>query len=115
LQLGVPVANGSDFPVEEANPLLGFFASFARQDLSGQPPEGWTPDQRMTREESLYSWTMAGAYAAFEEKDKGSLTPGKLADLVVLDRDIMMAPALEVPKTKVWMTLLGGRIVHQAP
>ena len=115
LQLGVPVANGSDFPVEEANPLLGFFASFARQDLSGQPPEGWTPDQRMTREESLYSWTMAGAYAAFEEKDKGSLTPGKLADLVVLDRDIMMAPAREVPKTKVWMTLLGGRIVHQAP
>lgn len=112
LQLGVPVANGSDFPVEEPNPLLGFYASFARQDLSGNPPEGWTPSQRMTREEALHSWTQAGAFAAFEEKSKGSITPGKLADLILLDRDVMTAPAIEVPKAQVLLTVLGGKIVH---
>jgi predicted amidohydrolase YtcJ len=115
LNLGVPVANGSDFPVEEPNPLLGFYASFARQDLQGAPPEGWTPSQRMTREEALYSWTQAGAYAAFEEKSKGSLSPGKLADLILLDRDIMTVPALEVPKARVLFTMLGGKIVHGQP
>jgi predicted amidohydrolase YtcJ len=65
LSAGVPVANGSDFPVEEANPLLGFYAAITRQDLEGKPGGGWFPDQRMTREEALKSWTLSGAYAAF--------------------------------------------------
>lgn len=114
LSLGVPVANGSDFPVEEANPILGFHASFTRQDAQGNPPEGWTADQRLTRAESLESWTLTPAYAAFEEREKGTLEPGKLADLVVLDRDIMTVPPGDVLKAKVVMTMLGGEIVHEA-
>jgi hypothetical protein len=71
------------------------------------------PDQMMTREEALASWTVTGAYAAFEEKIKGTLEPGKLADFVVLDRDIMTAPAPEILRTKVLMTVLGGQVVHR--
>lgn len=112
LALGVPVANGSDFPVEEPNPMLGLYSTITRQDLQGNPPGGWMPDQKLSRAEVLYSWTQAGAYAAFEEKSKGSLTPGRVADFLVLDRDIMSVPALEIPKTKVLMTVLGGKIVH---
>ncbi|HAX43524.1 MAG TPA: amidohydrolase, partial [Solibacterales bacterium] len=114
LKLGVPVANGSDFPVEEPNPMLGLYAAITRQDLKGEPAGGWMPDQRMTREQALKSWTLDGAYAAFEEKVKGSLEPGKLADFLVLDRDIMTAPATEIAGTKVKMTVLGGRVVHEA-
>jgi hypothetical protein len=115
LNLGIPVANGSDFPVEEPNPMLGFYASFTRQDTQGQPPQGWTPDQRMTRAEALESWTLSGAYAAFEEKLKGSLEPGKLADFLVLDRDILSVAPREVPAARVRMTFLGGKLVHQIP
>lgn len=113
LKLGVPVANGSDFPVEEPNPMLGLYAAITRQDVTGQPPGGWTPDQRMTRPEALKSWTLTGAYAAFEEKSKGSLEPGKLADFLILDHDVMTAPALEIPKTKIRMTVLGGKVVYE--
>ncbi len=113
LNLGIPVANGSDFPVEEPNPMLGLYASFTRQDTQGRPPEGWTPDQRMTRAEALESWTLSGAYAAFEEKIKGSLEPGKLADFLVLDRDIMTVAPRDVLAAKVRMTFLGGKLVYQ--
>jgi len=113
LKLGIPVANGSDFPVEEPNPMLGFYAAITRQDLEGNPPGGWTPSQRMTRSEALESWTLSGAYAAFEEKTKGSLEPGKLADFVVLDRDIMTVPELEIPGTRVLKTFLGGKLVYE--
>ena len=113
--LRVPVANGSDFPVEEANPMPGIYASFTRQDSQGKPPGGWMPDQRLTREETLESWTLAGAYAAFEEKTKGSLEAGKLADFVMLDTDIMSAPPANVLKARVVMTVLGGEIVYRLP
>jgi len=106
------VANGSDFPVEEPNPLRGFYAAVTRQDESGSPRGGWFPDQRMRREEALRSWTMAGAYAAFEEKLKGSLAPGKLADFVMLSSDIMTVPPAEILKTRVLMTVVGGEVVH---
>mgnify|MGYP001086819791 CR=1 FL=1 len=112
LSLGVPVANGSDFPVEEPNPLWGFYAAVTRQDRAGNPKGGWQPDQCMTREEALKSWTLDGAYAAFEEAKKGSLEPGKLADLVMLSADIMTIPPPEILKTRVKMTLLGGEIVY---
>ena len=111
LALGVPVANGSDFPVEEPNPLWGFYAAVTRQDRSGSPEGGWFPGQRMTREEALRSWTLAGAYAAFEEKSKGSLEPGKLADFVMLSRDIMTVPAAQIWNARVTMTVVGGEIV----
>ena len=112
LALGVPIASGSDFPVEDPNPLWGFYAAITRQDHHGQPPGGWFPEQRMTRQEALESWTIRGAYAAFEEKVKGSLTPGKMADFVILSRDIMSVPPAEILKTRVLMTVVAGRIVH---
>jgi predicted amidohydrolase YtcJ len=112
LSIGVPVADGSDFPVEEPNPLYGFYAAVTRQDRSGNPKEGWFPDQRMTRQEALESWTRAGAYAAFEEGSKGSLEPGKLADFVVLSADIMRIPPPEILRTRVTMTVVGGEVVH---
>jgi hypothetical protein len=112
LALGVPLANGSDFPVEEPNPLWGFYAAISRQDRTGAPAGGWFPDQRLTRQEALKSWTLAGAYAAFEEKTKGSLEPGKLADFCMLTRDIMTVPPLEILATRVKMTVVGGEIVY---
>ncbi len=112
LSAGVPVPNGSDFPVEDPNPILGFYAAITRQDPSGEPAGGWYPDQRMTREEALKSWTIAGAYAAFEEKTKGSLTPGKMADFVMLSRDIMQVEPHQIPSTRVTMTVVGGEIVY---
>jgi len=112
LSIGVPVANGSDFPVEEPNPLFGFYAAITRQDRDGNPKDGWFPDQRMTREEALKSWTWTGAYAAFEEKEKGMLEPGKLADFVMLSSDIMKVPPREILTTRVLMTVVGGAVVH---
>jgi len=112
LKLGVVVANGSDFPVEDPNPLWGFYSSITRQDHDGSPHGGWMPDQKMSREEALHSWTAAGAYAAFEEKSKGTLSPGKLADFVVLSSDIMQVAAAEILKARVTMTVLGGEIVY---
>ena len=114
LKIGVEVANGSDFPVEDPNPLLGFYAAVTRQDVNGFPEKGWYPEQRLTREQALYSWTYAGAFAAFEEKTKGSLTPGKLADFLILSEDIMQVEPLRIPKVRVKMTVVGGEIVHTA-
>lgn len=113
LALGLPIANGSDFPVENANPLWGFYASITRQDHAGAPPGGWQPDQCMTREQALRSFTLDAAFAAFEEREKGSLAPGKLADFVLLSRDIMTIPPAEILETRVTHTVLGGRIVYQ--
>lgn len=114
LDTGVRIANGSDFPVEHPNPILGFYASITRQDLNGWPEGGWSPNQKLTREEALKSFTLDGAYAAFEESQKGSIEVGKLADFVVLSKDIMEAPPKEIPSTIVWMTFLGGKLVHRA-
>ena len=115
LSLGVAVANGSDFPVEDPNPLWGFYAAVTRQDHDGRPEGGWMPGQRMTRQEALKSWTLDGAYAAFQENEKGSITPGKLADFVMLSRDIMKAPAGEILQTRVMMTVLGGEVAYLEP
>ena len=111
LELGVHLANGSDFPVENPNPLWGFYAAVTRQDHTGAPAGGWYPDQRMTREEALKSWTLWGAYAGFDEKQRGSLEPGKLADFVMLSADILKIPAPEILAARVTMTVLGGKIV----
>jgi predicted amidohydrolase YtcJ len=113
LQLGIPVANGSDFPVEDANPLWGFYAAVTRQDHNGEPPHGFLPGQKLTREEALRSWTAGGAYAAFEEQQKGTLEPGKLADFVLLTRDIMTVLPPEILNTRVKATVLGGRVVYR--
>jgi predicted amidohydrolase YtcJ len=114
LNAGVKFANGSDFPVEDPNPFYGLFAAVTRQDRKGFPAGGWMPDQKLTRAEALHSFTLGGAYAAFEERDKGSLEPGKLADFLVLEQDLMTVPELEIPKIRVRMTVLGGRTVFGA-
>lgn len=111
LKLGVRFASGSDFPVENPNPIWGFYSAVTRQDHTGMPAGSWFPDQRLSREEALASWTKGGAYAAFEEKAKGILTPGMLADFIFLSADIMKIPESEVWKVKVVKTILNGEIV----
>jgi predicted amidohydrolase YtcJ len=114
LNTGVIIPNGTDFPVEEVNPLLTFHAAVTRQNPSNQPPGGWYPDQRMTREEALQSMTIWPAYAGFQESMLGSLTPGKYADFVVLDRDIMRIPETEILGARVLSTWIGGHPVYEA-
>ena len=114
LKTGAIIANGSDFPVEEPNPMLGLYASITRQDPSGNPPNGWQPDQRLSREETLRSFTLHAAFAAHAEKDLGSLTPGKLADLVVLSKDVMTVAPKEILSTTVTTTVIGGKVVYEA-
>jgi predicted amidohydrolase YtcJ len=115
LNTGIVIANGTDFPVEQVNPLITFHASIARQDAESWPAGGWYPEQRMTREEALKSMTIWPAYASFSERELGSLTPGKYADFVVLDQDIMRVPAELILQTHVVATYLGGRMVYERP
>jgi hypothetical protein len=114
LRSGAALALGSDFPVESHNPFLGLYAAVTRQDREGAPAGGWRPQERMTREEALRGFTLGSAYAAFEEDRKGTLEPGKLADFVVIDRDVLTCDPLEIPHTRVLMTVIGGEIVHRA-
>jgi predicted amidohydrolase YtcJ len=113
LDNGSIIPNGSDFPVEQVNPLISFHAAFSRQDAHNWPPNGWYPEQKMTREEALRSITLWPAYAAFQESIVGSLTPGKLADFVVLDQDIMRVAPEQVLRTQVLATYVGGKAVYE--
>lgn len=113
LNTGVIIANGTDFPVENVNPIKTFHSAITRQDENNWPAGGWFPDQRMTRTEALKSMTIWPAYAAFQEGDLGSLAPGKYADFVVLDRDIMTVSAEDVPGTEVLATFIAGRAVYE--
>jgi predicted amidohydrolase YtcJ len=114
LRSGALIANGSDFPVEEPNPMLGLYAAITRQDEAGNPPAGWQPAERMSREEALRSFTIAAAFAAHAEKHVGSLTPGKLADLIVLSKDVMTVAPRDILTTTVTTTIIGGRVVHES-
>ncbi|MCU0622744.1 MAG: amidohydrolase [Gemmatimonadaceae bacterium] len=114
LDQGSIIPNGSDFPVEAVNPLISFHASIARQDEHNWPAGGWHAEQRMTREEALRSMTLWPAMAAFQERELGSLTAGKRADFVVLDRDLMSVPAEDVLGTRVLQTWVGGKLVYEA-
>lgn len=107
LDAGAVIGNGTDTPVEDIDPIASFYASVARRMADGTP---FHPEQRMTREEALRSYTLNGAYAAFEEDVKGSITMGKLADIVVLSKDILKVPEAEIPTAKVVLTILGGRV-----
>ena len=113
LNTNVVIPNGSDFPVEYVNPLISFKASVSRQDANDWPVGGWYPEQRMTRDEALLSMTLWAAYAGFQEAELGSLTPGKRADFVVLDRDIMRVPAEDILGTQVLSTWVGGKSVYE--
>jgi predicted amidohydrolase YtcJ len=113
LNTGVIIPNGSDFPVERVNPLYSFHAAVSRQDDNSWPPGGWFPEQRMTREEALKSMTIWPAYAGFMETLTGSLTPGKYADFVILDQDIMTIPESSILGTGVIATYIGGKAVYE--
>jgi len=109
---GCIIPGGSDAPVEEGNPMIEFYAACVRKDTTGFSTEGWHPEMKMTRDEALRSLTLWGAYAAFEENLKGSITMGKLADAVVLDQDLMKAPDETLHRIQVLMTIAGGTIVY---
>ena len=110
MNTGAIIANGTDVPVENISPIASFYASVARVMNDGT---AFYPGQKMTREEALRSYTLNGAYAAFEENIKGSITVGKLADITVLDKDIMTIPDAEIPQTKVDLTILGGQVKYR--
>lgn len=103
--------NGSDFPVESINPLYGFYAGVTRQDLKGYPPEGFQKNDALTREQALKAMTIWAAKAAFEENEKGSLEPGKWADFVITNQDIMTVPEQKIPETQVLKTFISGEQV----
>lgn len=110
---GAHLALGSDFPVEAVNPFLGIYAAITRQDLEGWPEGGWQPQERLTREAALHGYTLDAAWAAFMENEVGSLEPGKQADFIVIDRDIMTVPTEEIATTVVLETWVGGKRVFK--
>jgi predicted amidohydrolase YtcJ len=110
-ELGIPLALGSDFPVEKPEPLLGFYAAVSRQDEKGWPEDGWYPQEKLTREQALHGFTLGAAYSAFQENQLGSITVGKFADFVVLSNDIMTVPAQDILKTQVLKTVINGNTV----
>jgi hypothetical protein len=116
LSFGARVAAGSDtpaFPVAYNNPLWGIHAAVTRQDGQGNPAGGWYPRERVSRLDALKMYTLHPAYAAFEEDIKGSITPGNLADLTVLSRDILTIPEAEIRDTEALMTVIGGKVVYR--
>lgn len=118
LRGGARMTFGSDWPGTNAsyypiNPLLGIYAAVTRQTLVGEPPEGWYPEQRLTLDEAVRFYTIHNAWATFEEESKGSIRTGKLADLVVLDRDIRTRSPRELLETQVLYTIFDGRIVYE--
>ena len=110
MKTGAIIANGTDAPVEEVDPLPGYYALVTRRQKNGEVFYG---DQRMTRDEALRAYTFNGAYAAFQEKTRGSLTPGKLADIIVLSADITRVPDDQIQKAEVLYTIAGGKVVYK--
>ena len=110
------MAFGSDWSVAPLSPLLGIDAAVNRRTLDGKNPKGWFPEQKITVKEAIEAYTLGSAYAGFEEKDRGSISVGKLADLVVLDRDILAESERDrIAETKVTLVVVGGKVVHTAP
>jgi predicted amidohydrolase YtcJ len=114
LDSGARVAMGSDWPVAPATPLEGIYAAVTRRTLDDRNPGGWQPAQKITVEEALRGYTIDAAYASFRETDTGSLTRGKLADFVLLDRDITRIDPIEIRDARVELTVVGGRAVYRA-
>ncbi len=113
LQAGVRCQFGSDAPVEPINPLLSFHAAVTRQSLSGEPREGWFPDERLTLEEVLHGFTQMPAWVSRKERQLGTLTPGKKADLVVFARDLFQVAADQLSSVDVEMTMVNGEVLYQ--
>ncbi|MCA1613189.1 MAG: amidohydrolase [Acidobacteria bacterium] len=114
LDAGAVLAFGSDWTVAPLDPLLGVYAAVTRRTLDGKNPAGWVPEQKITVEEAVRAYTFGSAYAEFMDGEKGAITPGQLADIVVLSHDIFKIDPVEIEKTKVRMTITDGRIVYEA-
>lgn len=114
IQEKVPLAFGSDFPVEQVNPMLGLYAAVTRQDLNGQPPGGWLPDQRVSRIQALAGFTRGAAYASFMEDQVGALKPGMRADFVVLSGDLLTVSPRQIADLKPLSTWVDGKAVYRA-
>jgi predicted amidohydrolase YtcJ len=112
LDHGVRLAFGTDWSVAPLSPMLTIYAAVTRATLDGKNPDGWLPEQKLTVAEAVEAYTMGSAYAEFQEKQKGSITPGKLADFVVLSDDIFKIPSAAIKNVKVEATYLGGRLVY---
>jgi predicted amidohydrolase YtcJ len=115
LDAGGMIAGGTDAPVEAGDPRVEFYAAIARRTLEGFAGPDWGLDQRLTREEALAILTSGAAYAAFEEKERGTIEPGKLADFSVFSADWMRIPEAEIPHSEPMMTVIGGEIAWQSP
>jgi predicted amidohydrolase YtcJ len=114
LDHGVRLAFGTDWEVAPLNPLLGIYAAVTRATLDGKNPNGWFPEQKLTVAEAVEAYTMGSAYAEFQEKEKGSITPGKLADIVLVSDDIFSIDPSKIRDATVLKTIVGGRIVWDA-
>lgn len=114
LVTGAHVPFSSDFPGETLNPFYGIYAAITRQDPNGNPPGGWYPEQKATLEEALGGYTLEAAYASFEENVKGSIEPGKLADLTIISGDLSKLPPKDLLSIKVLKTFVDGRTMYEA-
>jgi predicted amidohydrolase YtcJ len=112
-KLGIPIAFGSDFPVESPNPFPGLSAAISRQDVNGQPPGGWRPEERLTFEQAVAAFTRGAAYAGFAEGRIGSLEPGKWADFILVDRDVSKVDPQALARTQVLQTWVAGKKVWE--
>ena len=113
LDAGATLAFGSDWPVAPLDPVLGIYAATTRRTLDGKNPDGWIPEQRITVAQAVHAYTMGSAFAEHQEKIKGSIEPGKLADLVVLSDDIFTIPPESIQKTKVDLTIFDGKVIYE--
>jgi hypothetical protein len=109
---GVHLAFGTDWPVAPLNPMLGLYAAVTRATLDGKHPDGWIPEQKISIQEAIEAYTLGSAYAEFQEKEKGSITPGKLADLVLVSDNLLKIDPRAIRDAKVEMTMVGGKIVY---
>ena len=113
LDSGAVLAFGSDWDVAPMVPLLGIYAAATRRTLDGKHPDGWVPEQKITVAEAIRAYTMGSAYASFDEQIKGSIEPGKLADMVVVSDDILSIPAVEIEMTRVDTTVFDGKVIYR--
>jgi hypothetical protein len=114
LASGAIVAGGSDAPVEKGDPLVEFYAAVSRRSLQGFADANWHRELRVSRAQALKMFSLAPAYAAFQEQDRGSIEVGKLADFTVLSADIMTVPEPQILTSHVVMTIIGGEVVYAA-
>jgi predicted amidohydrolase YtcJ len=114
LDAGATLAFGTDWTVAPINPMLGIYAAVTRRTLDGKNPNGWIPEQKISVEEAVRAYTVGSAYAEFCEREKGTISAGKLADMVLLSDDIFKIDPTQIEKTRVLMTIMDGRIVYEA-